>query len=118
MRTEIELIGMEFFSRHGCLESERVEGNVFSVDVRFSYDALEAARTDDLSKAVDYSGVYRIVSEEMERPSNLLENVALRISEKLRAGFPQILSLEVSVSKKNPPVEGRVEWSTARIVTP
>ena len=44
----IELEGMEFHSRHGCLENERKEGNFFTVDFRGETDFSKAAESDSL----------------------------------------------------------------------
>ena len=63
----IELTGMEFHAFHGCLESERKEGNTFVVDFRGKMDAKKAAKTDDLSKTADYSKIYEIVAAEMAK---------------------------------------------------
>lgn len=112
---KVKLSGMEFFARHGCLEQERTEGNTFRVDVEYEYDGAGAAESDDLAAAIDYSLVYTVVRREMEIPSNLLENVAYRISSALKKELPDIRSLKVSVSKKNPPVGGPCEWSTVTV---
>lgn len=112
---KVELTGMEFFARHGCLEEERREGNTFRVDVSYAYDGEKAAKSDDLAYAVDYAAVYAIVKREMDITSNLLENVAFRILKALESEVPGITGLSVSVSKKNPPVGGPCEWSTVTV---
>lgn len=109
---KVELEGMSFFARHGCLESERRNGGEFRVSVRYCYDASKAAITDDLRHAADYSKVYPVVKREMEKPSMLLENVAWRILCALEKALPEVSGLEVCVSKKNPPVGGPAEWSS------
>ena len=106
---------MRFQAYHGCLEEERRDGNTFLVDVTYTYDAVEAARKDSLEEAVDYSRVYDIVSREMAQPSNLLENVAWRISEALKREIPEIQSLKVRVAKQNPPVGGPCELSAVTV---
>jgi len=106
---------MEFRAFHGCLEKEKREGNTFRVDVEYSYDAALAASGDDLTKAVDYSRIYSIVREEMAIPSNLLENVAWRIREAIKKEIDGIVSVKVSVSKRNPPVGGPCEWSAVSL---
>lgn len=111
MIARVELSGMEFFAFHGCLKAERRDGNTFCVDLEYSYDAALAARADELSAAVDYSAVYRIVSREMAIPSNLLENLAFRIKEAVRTEIPGIVDVKVCVSKRNPPVGGPCNWS-------
>lgn len=113
--TTVELLGMKFRAYHGCLESERSLGNDFVVDLHFEYDATAAAQSDDIADAQDYSLVYDIVKREMDRPSNLLENVAYRIKSSVQKSFPGISSLKVEVSKLNPPVDGEVYCSKAGV---
>ena len=100
----VELVGMEFHSYHGCLESERKEGNTFMVDFRGKASLKKAAKSDDLNDAQDYAEVYKIIAAEMEKPSNLLENAINRSS----LGF---WFVQVRVSKKNPPVGGLCSWA-------
>lgn len=115
MNGEIELAGMEFRAFHGCLESERREGNDFVVDFKCVYDITEAAATDRLEDTLDYSGIYDIVAAQMAVPSNLLEHVAGRIVEAIRRFYPELEHFEVRVSKKNPPVSGKVGRSSVTI---
>ncbi|MBQ9462462.1 MAG: dihydroneopterin aldolase [Bacteroidales bacterium] len=111
MADSIELLGMKFFARHGCLESERLEGNEFVVDFRCERDLTAAGVSDRLEDTLDYGKVYAVVAREMEVPSNLLENVAARIADALSREIPEIGHFELSVSKKNPPVGGECEWA-------
>lgn len=108
----VKLTNMEFFAFHGCLESERDDGNRFRVDLEYDYDMEIAAITDDLEDAVNYADVYEVVMIEMGMPSNLLENVAHRILESLQVNFPKITSATVTVTKYNPPVAGQVGESS------
>ena len=52
----------------------------------------------------------------MDEPRQLLESVAGSIAGRIREEFPRVSGVEVSVSKKNPPVGGECEWArvTAR----
>lgn len=111
MKGTVELIGMHFRARHGCLDEERRLGNEFAVDVSAEYEMEPCSKTDDLAKAVDYSVIYDLVKEEMETPSRLLENVAYRIKTRIQSAFPQLESLKVSVIKFNPPVGGETAAS-------
>ncbi len=111
MDGRIELLGMRFFARHGCLESERLEGNEFKVDFSCEYDISAAELTDELADTLDYSRVYAIVAREMDIPSRLLEHVAGRIADAIQAEFPELEHFEISVYKKNPPVEGECKWA-------
>lgn len=107
----IELEGMEFKAYHGCLEQEKVRGNVFTVDFRGELDLSAAAESDNLADTLNYGEIYDIVADEMSIPSELLENVAGRIVKAIEAKFPGLISFSVRVSKKRPPVEGVAQWS-------
>lgn len=111
----IELLGMHFRARHGCLESERIYGGEFSVDVRMECDCARAEASDCLEDTVDYSRVYAVVAAEMDEPRRLLEAVAGSIAERIKREFPLVSELEVSVAKKNPPVGGDCEWARVTV---
>ena len=102
---------MEFKAYHGCLEQEKVRGNVFTVDFSGELDLSAAAESDNLADTLNYGEIYDIVADEMSIPSELLENVAGRIVKAIEAKFPKLISFSVRVSKKRPPVEGVAQWS-------
>lgn len=113
----IELEGMEFKAYHGCLEQEKVRGNVFTVDFRGELDLSAAAESDNLNDTLNYADIYEIVSYEMSIPSELLENVAGRIVKAIEHRFPQLLRFSVRVSKKRPPVDGVAQWSRVTLTS-
>ena len=102
----VALEGIEIFAYHGTSDEEQKIGNKFSIDVTIHTDFLEAARLDRLRDTVNYEVVYKVVVEVMSKPSRLLEHSAYTIIEGLRATYPNVESIEVSVSKFNPPVGG------------
>ena len=106
---KIELLGMHFKAYHGCLPEERVKGGEYIVDFRCSVNPETAIQTDDLSFTLDYSAVYDIVAKQMAEPSKLLENVAGRIRDAIEDAFPELEEFEISISKLNPPVGGKVD---------
>ena len=114
----MELEGMEFHAYHGCFQKEREEGNLFVVDFRAEYHFKTAAKTDRLDETVDYGDVYKVIREEMDKPSNLLENVAWRIVKGIAEKFPQFIRFKVRVSKSNPPVGGACKWSRVTVSYP
>ena len=107
----IELEEMRFWAFHGCLESERRNGNLFLVDFRGELDMRKAAESDNLEDTVNYGLVYDLVKEEMSVPSDLLENVTGRIVRRIAERFPEFVRFSVRVSKRRPPVGGPVQWS-------
>ena len=107
----LELEGMEFWARHGCLGREKAVEQLFTVDFRAELDMRTAAGSDNLEDTVDYGKVYAIVEREMGKSSDLLENVAGRIVRAIEKELPGFRHFSVRVSKHNPPVSGQCEWS-------
>lgn len=102
----ITLEGLEFFAYHGFFDEEQRIGNKYSVDITVTTDLSEAARRDRLSATVDYGELYKITLGVMQRKARLLEHIALTIIENIRAQYPDLATVEVSVSKFNPPIGG------------
>ena len=112
----MELSGMEFHAYHGCLESERKEGNLFVVDFKARYRLGAAARTDNLEDAADYTRIYEIVAREMAIPSDLLEHVAGRICRVVFSRFPQATGIELKLTKLNPPMGADCEGASVEVM--
>ena len=55
---------------------------------------------------LDYGALYRLIEREMAVPSQLLEHVAGRIANAVLETFPQVTSLDLTVTKLNPPIGG------------
>jgi dihydroneopterin aldolase len=104
----IKVSGIRLYGYHGCLEEEAKIGCNYIVDVSIKTDISEAAAKDDLTKTVDYLIVYNIVKNEMAIRSKLIENVAKRIADSLIKNLSRINSVEVTVTKINPPVNGDI----------
>jgi dihydroneopterin aldolase len=101
--------GIKIYAYHGCLEEEGKIGTNYIVDVTIETDFTEAAKTDDLSKTVDYVIVYNIVKAEMAIRSKLIEQVGQRIIDELKKELKGLKKVEVKVTKLNPPMNGNVE---------
>ena len=109
MNSNIFLKGLEFYSFHGVSPQEREVGNTFLVDVTIECDLSKASLSDDLNDTINYAKVFELVKQEMEIPSLLLEHVGGRILRAILKQFEQAASVEVKVSKVNPPIGGQVE---------
>lgn len=108
MTYTITLEDMEFKAYHGCYDQEKLVGNRFLVTATLDAELDEAARTDDVTKTINYLTVYAIVAERMRRTSNILEHVTLGIIDALYAEFPQLRHVSVTVSKLAPPLGGKL----------
>ena len=102
----IALEGIEFFAYHGFYDEEQKIGSKYSVDIKVEAPFEEAAIHDQLSETINYEQLYKIIKQEIKKPSKLLENIAKRILDKTIEHYPNIENIEVSISKFNPPVGG------------
>lgn len=102
----VSLEGLEFFAYHGYYDEEQKVGNKYAVDITVNIDFDMAAEKDTLSGTVNYEVLYKIISKEMGKPSRMLEHLGKRIIQSAFDNFPFINSVEVSISKFNPPIGG------------
>lgn len=100
----IRLEGMKFYAFHGVLPQENLVGANFYVDLKLKTDFTQAAETDELDGTVSYAEIHTAVKEEMSIPSKLLEHVCQRIARRLFNDFPTIETIDIRLSKENPPM--------------
>ncbi len=100
----IQLKNLLFFSHHGIHEEEKIQGNTFEINVDITFN--ETDRIDSLEQTINYSSVYDIIRQRMTVPAELLETLAQDIAHQVHTFDNRILSIAVSIAKKNPPIPG------------
>ena len=97
------------YAYHGCMDEEGVIGTDFSVTVEVKTDLSVSTKTDKLSDTVDYVAISRLVQEEMNMRSKLIEHVAQRILKRLMEEFPTVEKCKVVIVKHKAPIQGDVQ---------
>jgi len=100
----ISLRNVRFHAFHGVMPQERRVGGDFLVNLRVGYPLEQAMQSDDVSDTLNYAALYEVVKTEMMQPSNLLEHVAGRIADAVVKRFPQVTSIDLDLTKQNPPM--------------
>ena len=100
----IRLEGMKFYAYHGVLPQENLVGANYYIDLKLKTDFSHAAETDELEGTVNYADIQAAVKEEMRITSHLLEHVCQRIARRIFHDFPTIETIDISLSKENPPM--------------
>ena len=117
MTDKIILTGLEVMGRHGCLEAERKQAQLFVVDTELYLDLSRAAKTDDLGDTIDYSTVLTDIKKIVGGTSrNLIETVAQDICDILLRKYFLLDGLKIVIHKPNPPVAEKFSGSAVEIV--
>jgi len=112
----IKVENIRIFAYHGCLKEETKIGSDYRVDLEVKADLQTSAVTDKLGDTVDYVFLNKVIKEEMEIASHLLETVAKRILNRIFNEDKLVKKATVWVSKLNPPIGGDVERVTIKMI--
>lgn len=100
----IALEGVKFHAFHGVFEQERKVGAEFEVSLEVQVVVSDSMRSDRLVGTVSYADLYAVCRSEMEKPSALIEHVALRIADSVRALSADIIHGRIRLRKLHPPI--------------
>ena len=104
MTDRIEIKGVEVLARHGVLEREKTDAQVFLVDLTVYLDLAPAGSSDNLVDTVDYGRLAEeahdlVQSESYQLIETVAERVAGRVLEK-----PAVERVVVTVHKPQAPI--------------
>lgn len=106
----IHLEKLRFFAYHGLYDIEKKIGNEFELNIHISFKS-DSVIIKDIHSTINYASIYEIVKEEMAFPRQLLETFITELAEKIKASFPHIVKVKISMYKITAPIEcfmGRV----------
>ncbi len=103
-QSSVLLQGVTFYAYHGVDPQERRIGAEFTVDLSVDADCSRAVLGDELDGTVNYATLYRLVKEEMEQPSQLVEHVAGRIAKRIFRECSTVRRVRLKLIKRNPPM--------------
>ena len=95
---------VHFHAFHGVMPQEGKVGADFLVNLRIGYPLEKAMESDEVGDTLNYAEVYALVAKEMKQPSKLLEHVAGRIVKAISQQFPLVTSIDLTLTKQNPPM--------------
>lgn len=111
----IVLREVRFHAFHGVMPQERKVGADFTVSLRVGLDLSLAVESDMVEDTLNYATLYEVVKQEMAIPSQLLEHVAGRIGRAVFSRFPQVESVDVVLTKLNPPMGADCEGASVEL---
>ena len=107
MTGRITLSTMVFYGYHGDLPEEKTLGQRFVIDLVLTLDIAAAAASDDLHKTVDYTQVYRICRETVEKDRfKLIETLAAHVIDRVLLACPIVERVDIVIKKPSVPIAG------------
>ena len=114
-KDKITLKNMAFFAYHGTHPGEAELGQRFFIDVEMYTDLSTAAKTDDLTKTINYKKVFSCVKELVEnRRFMLIEALGQAIANKILTEFPAE-KVCIRVRKPSSPLQGIIDYVEVEI---
>ena len=99
----IKIEGIKLYAYHGHLPEEAVLGGHFLINVYVNAMTDLVEKSDELEDTVDYVKIIEIVKEQMAIRSNMIEQPAARIADKILQ-LAHVLSVTVELEKLNVPI--------------
>ena len=101
----VHLHNLHFNSFHGIHEEEKILGNEYLIDASVEFHE-ERNVIHSIQDTINYEDIYNIIKERMNVPSHLLETVVMEIGNEIHNEYPQLRSINISLKKMYPPIEG------------
>ena len=98
---QIILENIILFGYHGVHPLENEVGTSFRVGINIEMEDVSVQSIDD---TIDYEQVYRVLKDEFNKTEKLLEVLAERINEVICAKFRNIVQVEITIMKIDPPI--------------
>lgn len=105
----LSLNNMQFHAYHGVFEQEKQVGNTYYIDMKIYADFSKACKSDLVEDTINYASVFNEIQKEMQKPCHLIEHLAENICTRIKAGFRSVQSIEIKLTKNNPPIEGQMD---------
>jgi dihydroneopterin aldolase len=100
----ITLTNVRFRALHGVLPQERRVGGDYTLTLRVGFDVSRAVQSDDVADTLNYATLYEMARQEMAIPSRLLEHVAGRIGQRVLSEWPEVTTIDLTLTQENPPM--------------
>jgi dihydroneopterin aldolase len=100
----ISLHNLHFFAYHGLYAEEKKSGAEFEVNVSVAFQPGKMITA--LVETVNYENIFSLVKSEMQKPRELLETLAMDITQAIYLSYPSIKKIEISISKLRVPITG------------
>jgi dihydroneopterin aldolase len=99
----VQLKDVRFFAYHGVYIEELKTGNEFGIDL-IVYHKPRGKKIKSIRQTINYVSLYELVKEEMQNPRQLLETLAIEITDKIKTTFLRVREVQITITKIHPPL--------------
>ena len=99
----IKLKQLRFFAHHGLYEEERKVSNEFIADLEVTFESSVSVVTK-MNETINYIKLYELVKKRMLQPTDLIETLAMEITNSIHHQYPQVKRVSITIAKQYPPV--------------
>jgi len=89
-------------ARHGVFAEEHITGAEFEVNMEVSFE--EKGIIEKLDQSINYAHLQEIIKDIMAVPNPLLETVCQQIASKIKASYPFVSEINITLCKLAPPI--------------
>lgn len=108
---KIIIKGLRLKAYHGVLPEEKVNGQMFELDITAEIDVRKAQLSDDLEHTVSYAEIIETVKEVFTAKShNLLESIANKVGTEILLAYPKLKSVTVLLKKPEAPIDADFDY--------
>lgn len=100
---KIELSNLQFHSFHGMNEEESKTGGDFEVDL-IVYLEPKSVPVRYMDETIDYTLLYQLLKQSMEKPTPLLETLVTQIAQEILSTYSKVEEVSVKIKKLNAPI--------------
>ncbi len=86
------------------MQQEKIVGDWYNINLQLIVNDEKATITDNLSDSVNYADVFKLVKQEMDIPSKLMEHICGRICRSIIQRYKLVDEVNITMLKQNPPM--------------
>lgn len=111
MYNKIIIKGLRLKAYHGVNPEEKVNGQMFEIDVTALIDTVKADNTDDLENTVSYARIIKTVKAVFTAESyNLIEYAANKLCVEILEAYPPLKGVTVLLKKPEAPINADFDY--------
>jgi dihydroneopterin aldolase len=99
---KILLRNFKCIAKHGVFAEEQITGAEFEVNLEVSFEEMDII--EKLNQSISYTDLIDTVKEVMAVPNPLLETVCQQIATQIKAGYPFVTEINITLCKLAPPI--------------